>query len=316
MTQADGVGVTGGRQLLRRELADGSQQVEARVGSARCHQQALIDQQVDGLERVDRIGVIGGDRLRRRQVEGSGEDAQAREDGALAIVELVDAPRDGVAQRSLTVRRIPGAAREQRQPAGRGAPAGPPARGPGSERRRSSIARGRPSRRAQISRIAAAAAGVTSRSWRSARARSRNSRTAGAFVMSAVAASAAGNGSGPSGTTRSPATCNGLRPVARIRTRAALAGSTGRPAPAGPASDRRCRGRAASRDCGGARRSHRRPTARSGRGPRGPAPARRTRRPPCRASQGRGRRRRRGSRRPCPARRRAPAATCRCRPGR
>lgn len=128
MAAAKVVGLIGGREMLQREVADGAQHREARLGvesivrldperRVGAPDQTVVDQIGDAVEHVDRVRrVVGGDRLRKLQREAAGEDAEPPEQRPLPGSQQVVAPAHRVAQRLLPFREVAGAAGEQLQP--------------------------------------------------------------------------------------------------------------------------------------------------------------------------------------------------------
>ena len=202
------VGGAGFRELLGSELAHGFQQPEEpaeRTGHDGEHR--LLDQVLQQVVDVDAVEVFaGGHAASALEVERAGEHRQPLEQRLLGGREQVVGPLDGRPKGPVTFRRWFGG---RRSGGADGGPAGPPDRTVRAfvvRAAASSIARGTPSRRRQISSTSdreAAASNVADM----ASARSLNSSTAGP----------AGS-RGPTAMSRSPLTPSASRDVASTRT--------------------------------------------------------------------------------------------------
>ena len=177
--------LTGRGQSLQGEFPHRLQHQVARFAAwtVLLPQQALLHQRRHAVQDVDRQVVPAGDRLGRLQREATDKDGEPAKETLVLRGQQVVAPGDGVAHRLL--------------PGGQVAPAAVSSGNRFSNRvsnadggttltraAASSIARGRPSKRRQMSRSTAALSGVRAKSPFTACARSTKSRTAAESIAS------------------------------------------------------------------------------------------------------------------------------------
>ena len=261
------LGALGVGEQPRGVSADGLEQREARLAVAilAAHQQALVEQRRQQIERLDLVGAVGGVEAHgqhRRRAEGAAEDAQPPEQPALRLAQQVVAPVERRAQRAVAVGQVGGAAGEQAEavvePAqhrlrrqqpharrgeldGERQPVEPPAElgdGPGVAAVEREVGHQRPGaadeqrHRGVAGELARAAAGSRDRAARAAAAAGR-ARRAGAATSRLVASTLSPAAPASSRATAGPAatTCSRLSSTSssrRGRSHSASASSDGR----------------------------------------------------------------------------------------
>ena len=172
-------------EALGGELPHGGQHVEPRPGVHRVDgNEAVARQRVEQIERL----VLGQtcDVHRGLDLPPVDEDRQRGQHPLLDFFEEPEAPLDRRPQRSLPFGEIDRAGAQGVEAAFQAAPARRLGPAPGSERRPSSMASGRPSTSRQISATATTLSSVRAKLWRIACARSTKSRTAGSEASSSV----------------------------------------------------------------------------------------------------------------------------------
>src|SRR5215204_2311936 len=103
-------------ETLECKLADGFEHAVARRRSGVVDpDQTLVDQRREPIQDT-KVTIGARHRLRRSERPTAHKDPESPKEALLLWREQVVAPGDGVAQRALASRRIPWAAREQRQP--------------------------------------------------------------------------------------------------------------------------------------------------------------------------------------------------------
>jgi hypothetical protein len=103
------------RQLLVRELAHRLQHAVARrISAAIEHDQMLVDEGEDSAQHIE-VAANCHNRLGIIETPPTDEHAQAPEKDAVSVGEQVVTPGDGIAQRALPLRRVPGARSEKWQ---------------------------------------------------------------------------------------------------------------------------------------------------------------------------------------------------------